>query len=88
MKLPTKEEVLQKLKPLGFEAAKIAADPATLEKAIQRTYSLIPIPWRWFVGKKRIERLLTAASNAAAKSTLTAKPAITPQSDSTKPNQP
>jgi hypothetical protein len=74
MRLPTKEELIQKLKPLGFEAAKIAADPATLEKAIQRTYKLIPIPWRWFVGRKRIEKLLRSASAAAAK--VTTKPDI------------
>lgn len=67
MKLPTKEELLQKLKPLGFKAAEIAADPATLEKAIQRTYKFIPIPWRWFVGKKRIERLLKSCAESASR---------------------
>lgn len=67
MNLPSKEEVLQRLKPLGIEAANLANDPGMLRKAIDKTYKLIPIPWRWFVGRKRIERLLRSAASSGLK---------------------
>lgn len=58
----SKERVLEILGK-GIEVRELASNPAIIEKAIKILYKSIPIPWRWFVGKKRIKVVLEMVKN-------------------------
>lgn len=61
----SKETVIAALKKQGIQASQLVDNPALIEKATLKVYSAIPIPFRWFVGKKRISSLLNALKDAA-----------------------
>lgn len=55
------EKVLEILKSKGVDVRELAKNPAACEKAYKMTYKAIPIPWRWFVGKKRVRKFVDMA---------------------------
>ena len=46
------------LKSKGIDARKIAENQVVYDKAFAIAYKSMPIPLRWFVGKKRVRKLL------------------------------
>jgi len=57
-KMISKERVQDILKNKGIVLEKIATDQRVYDKACVVAYKAIPIPLRWFVGKKRIRSLV------------------------------
>lgn len=54
------DKVQELLKSKGIALEKIAADPRVYETACGIAYLSIPIPLRWFIGKKRVRRIIDA----------------------------
>lgn len=57
------DEAAALLKRKGVELAGLASNPERLERAVTTIYRGIPIPLRWFVGRKRLKRLVVAIAN-------------------------
>jgi hypothetical protein len=55
------------LKSNGIHLATMAADPQVFQSACRRVYKTIPIPWRWFIGKQRIEKILSKLAEQVGK---------------------
>lgn len=53
------EKVQEILRSKGVALEKIASDPHVYDKACGIAYKAMPIPLRWFVGKKRMRKLVT-----------------------------
>ena len=47
----------------GIDLQKLAGDPAMVERAVGIAYKSTPIPWRWFVGRSRVQRVVTSISD-------------------------
>ena len=58
-----KERVLEVLKAKGIHLHELGSNPVIYEKACIIAYKSIPIPWRWFIGKKRVERFVDMIKN-------------------------
>lgn len=54
----SKDKIQEILKKKQIDLEKIAADPRVYDKACSIAYKSIPIPWRWFVGKKRVGKIV------------------------------
>jgi hypothetical protein len=52
------EKAKEILKSNGIQLATMAADPQVFNQGCHRVYKTIPISWRWFIGKQRIEKVL------------------------------
>lgn len=64
----TKEKIKEILSSKGITLEGIVKNTQLLEKACNTAYKTIPIPLRWFVGKKRIKGLiLSLAENISAR---------------------
>lgn len=63
--LLSKEKVFDILKSKGVDVRELVKNPASLEKAYKVAYNAIPIPWRWFVGKRRVRKFVDMAVNKA-----------------------
>lgn len=61
----SKEKVLEILKSKGVDVRELAKNPAACEKAYKVAYKAIRVPWRWFVGKKRVRKFVDMAVNKA-----------------------
>jgi hypothetical protein len=62
----SKERMREILTARGLDVAKLASDPRARAKAISLAYKAIPIPWRWFVGQKRLAALIETLANSAS----------------------
>lgn len=56
----TKDKIQEILRNKGIVLEKIVSDPRVYEKACNIAYISIPIPLRWFIGKKRVRRIIDA----------------------------
>jgi len=54
----SKDRIQEILKKKGIKVDKITTDPRIFEMACNAAYKAIPIPLRWFVGKKRVRKIL------------------------------
>jgi hypothetical protein len=54
MFMPSREKIENLLRSKDIEPAKLASDPKNVERAVNIVHGFIAIPWRWFVGKKRV----------------------------------
>lgn len=54
----SQEKLKDLLKNKGIVLTKIVTDEVIYEKACTYVYKMIPIPIRWFVGKKRARKLV------------------------------
>lgn len=63
MEVP-KERILSILKSKGIDMKELASNPVIYERACVIAYKVIPIPWRWFVGRKRARMLVNMAIRA------------------------
>lgn len=63
----SKEKVQDILKNKGIVIEKIATDSRVYDKACVVAYKAIPIPFRWFVGKKRIINLVDTIKGTITK---------------------
>lgn len=54
----SKEKIQEVLKKKGVNLVQIATDPRVFDKACGIIYKSIPIPLRWFVGKKRVRKTM------------------------------
>lgn len=61
----SKETVANALKKLGVEASQLAGDPVLVEQVVNKIYTGIPIPFRWIVGRNRIQRMIASARDKA-----------------------
>jgi len=52
------KKIKEVLKNKGVELANIATNPRVFDKACDIAYKRIPIPLRWFVGKKRVKKMM------------------------------
>jgi len=57
----SKDRILDVLKSKGIDMRELMKNPAIQKKACKVVYKAIPIPWRWFIGKKRIRRFVNMA---------------------------
>lgn len=58
-----KERVLEVLKAKGISMRELTSNPLIYEKACTLAYKSIPIPWRWFIGKKKVRRFVDMVKN-------------------------
>jgi len=66
----SKEKIQEVLRNHGITLESVK-NPLILEKASILAYKAVPIPIRWFVGKKRVKKLvLSLAENISAKNRL------------------
>jgi len=61
------ERVKRILGQHGISIADLASNPDKLNLATAIIYGTIPIPVRWFVGRKRVRRTLGVLAGQAAK---------------------
>lgn len=54
MFMPSREKVESVLRSKGLDVATLASNPANVERAVGIVHGMIPIPWRWFIGKNRV----------------------------------
>jgi hypothetical protein len=54
---------LEILKAKGTDVHELASNSIVYEKAFKTIYKTIPIPWRWFIGKKRVRQFLDMAKD-------------------------
>ena len=59
----SREKVEAALRSKGIDLQKLAGDPAMIERAVGVAYKAIPIPWRWFVGRSRVQRVVSSISD-------------------------
>lgn len=58
-----KERVLEVLKAKGISMRELTSNPLIYKKACTLAYKSIPIPWRWFIGKKKVHRFVDMVKN-------------------------
>lgn len=56
--LLSREKVEAALRSKGIDLQRLAGDPAMVERAVGVAYKAIPIPWRWFVGRTLVRRVV------------------------------
>ena len=56
----SREKVETMLRSKGIDLQKLAA---MIERAVGIAYKTIPIPWRWFVGRSRVQRIVASISD-------------------------
>lgn len=54
------------LKAKGIDVHGLVSNPVIYEKVCKIVYKTIPIPWRWFVGKKRVMRFIDMVKDKVA----------------------
>lgn len=54
----SKEKIQKVLQEQGMNLAEIFAKPHVFDRACNIVYKRIPIPFRWFIGKKRIRKAM------------------------------
>jgi len=54
----SKQRALEILKGKGIDIRQLASNPGVFERSCSLIYKAIPIPLRWFVGKKRVRRVV------------------------------
>ncbi len=59
----TREKVEATLRSKGIDLQKLAGNPVMIERAVGIAYKTIPIPWRWFVGRSRVQRVVVGISD-------------------------
>ncbi len=55
----SRDKILEVLKNKGVNLNNVATDPRVFERACGVAYNALPIPWRWFVGKKRVRKIIS-----------------------------
>lgn len=65
----SKDKLQDILKNKGIVLSKIATDEAVYNKACDYVYKTIPIPLRWFVGKKRARKLVDVVKDQVLRRT-------------------
>jgi len=71
-----KEKVLEILKKAGINLETGLNNPQLIEKACTLVYKTIPIPFRWFVGKKRIKNILVTLKDKHIQSASSKAPRV------------
>jgi hypothetical protein len=59
----SREKMEATLRSRGIDFQKLAGDPAMVERAVGIAYEAIPIPWRWLIGRSRLQRVVTSISD-------------------------
>lgn len=54
MFIPSREKIESVLRSKGVDVATLASNPKNVDRAVGIVHGMIPIPWRWFIGKKRV----------------------------------
>ena len=65
----SKDDLKDILKNKGIDLEKIVTDERVYVKACTYVYKTIPIPIRWFVGKKRAQKLVDIVKDQVKKKT-------------------
>jgi hypothetical protein len=54
MLMPSREKIEKVLRAKGVDPAKLATDARNVDRAVGIVHGMIPIPFRWIVGKGRV----------------------------------
>lgn len=54
----SKDKIQKFLNKKGVNLDKIATDPRVFDRACDIVYKSTPIPWRWFIGKGRVKKMM------------------------------
>ena len=62
MFIPSREKIESVLRSRGIDVATLAGNPKNVDRAVSIVHGMIPIPWRWFIGKKRVHGAVLSVS--------------------------
>ncbi len=54
----SKERALEILKAKGIDIRQLASSPGVFERSCALVYKSLPIPLRWFIGKRRVRAIV------------------------------
>ncbi len=67
MFIPSREKIESVLRSKGVNVATLASNPKNVERAVGIVHGMIPIPFRWIVGKKRVHGAVMRVSKRVAR---------------------